>query len=251
MKGIIPTIGLFAKKHSSTIIASISIIGVVATGISAIHDTPKALRLIDDANEKNDKPMTKLQMAKTAAPAYMPTIITGSLTIASIVVSCVVNEKRQASLSAACSLVTESFNEYRSKLIDIYGSDADKEVRDAVAREHCNYHAIDFDHPDKKILFYEPISHQTFRAYERTVMDAEYHLNRNYVLGGFISVNEYLDFLGLKEIPDGDNAGWSIDSGAYWLDFEHTKMKRTHNGEPMYAINCIFEPDEDWLCGWQ
>ena len=82
-------------------------------------------------------------------------------------------------------------------------------------------------------------------------MDAEYHLTRNYVLGGFISINEYLDFLGLKEIPDGDNAGWSIDSGAYWLDFEHTKMKRTHNGEPMYAINCIFEPDEDWLCGWQ
>lgn len=121
----------------------------------------------------------------------------------------------------------------------------------AVAREHCTYHAIDFDQPDKKILFYEPISHQTFRAYERTVMDAEYHLNRNYVLGGFISINEYLDFLGLKEIPDGDNAGWSIDSGAYWLDFEHTKMKRTHNGEPMYAINCIFEPDEDWLCGWQ
>ena len=87
--------------------------------------------------------------------------------------------------------------------------------------------------------------------YERELMDAEYHINRNYVMRGYVTFNEWLEFVGLSPISNGDDIGWSIDSGMYWIDIHHRKTKEIMNGEPIYEVDYMYGPDEDALDEWR
>jgi hypothetical protein len=55
------------------------------------------------------------------------------------------------------------------------------------------------------------------------VLEAEYHLNRNWHLGGDICVNDFYDFLGIEHIDCGDELGWYWSDGIDWIDFNHHK----------------------------
>lgn len=223
---------------SPTFLSIAATAGVIITTISAIKATPKALRMMQEKEEKPDM----IDILEVTVKCYGPTVILGAGTIACILGANVLNKKTQANLASAYALVDKSFKEYRNKLIELYGDDADKNIRETIAREHCEYHQIEIEEPDRKITFYEPYSKTFITRYEREIMDAEYHINRNFVLRGFMCVNEYLSFLGISEIPGGDDIGWEISDGYYWIDFEHfPKMK---NGKRYYLINTVFGADE-------
>ena len=49
MKGLIPKAQLFLKRNSSTILTCVGSVGVVATVVTAVKATPKAMALIEDA----------------------------------------------------------------------------------------------------------------------------------------------------------------------------------------------------------
>lgn len=99
-------------------------------------------------------------------------------------------------------------------------------------------------------MYYDEISGETFVRYEREIMDAEYHLNRNFVMRGYASLNEFYEFLGLPQTLYGDSVGWSITDGEMWIDFEHALISRDDGGEPIYMINTIIPPDADYLREW-
>ena len=59
------------------------------------------------------------------------------------------------------------------------------------------------------------------------VARAEYCLNRNFVLRGYVTFNEFLHFLGLDDLSEkGEHIGWEsyIGEAFYgyqWIDFDH------------------------------
>ena len=79
-----------------------------------------------------------------------------------------------------------------------------------MAREFCGYHQIGLDTPDEKVIFYDEISGESITCYEREIMDAEYHLNRNFVMRGYASLNEFYEFLGLPQTERGEELGWTM-----------------------------------------
>ena len=118
-----------------------------------------------------------------------------------------------------------------------------------IARGRCDLCRIDITEPDRYLRWYEPISGQWFYAYEREVMDAEYHFNRNYQLGcGTQTVNNLLYFLNLPDMgEEGYKNGWCAEDEIYWIDFEHDEQ----NDEDgvYYVINTVFAPSniEEYL----
>lgn len=48
-------------------------------------------------------------------------------------------------------------------------------------------------------------------------MDAEYHLNRKFVLRGYASLNEFYMFLGLPQTNLGEVLGWTCTYGYSWI----------------------------------
>lgn len=234
------------KCDMSTVLTCIGSIGVVVTAITAIKVTPKAINIIEKATEKKGEKLTIIEVALMTGPVYIPSIIIGLSTISCIFGANVLNKQKQAAITSAYALINNSYKSYRNKLIDLHGEDIDVEVRDAIARQHCDYHQINLNGPDRKVIFYEPFSEEHFERYEREIMDAEYHLNRNFVLRGYASLNEFYEFLGLPQTELGELLGWGIGSEYYWLDFEHRLINK-YKGIDCYEIVSLFEPDENYI----
>lgn len=238
------------KRNSSTILTCIGAGGVVVTAIMAVRATPKALKLLESVEKEKGEKLTKLEVVRVAGPAYIPSTMIGISTIACIFGANVLNHKQQASLASAYALLNNYHKEYRNKLIELHGEEADIEVRNAMAREHCNYHQIDMDIPDGKVIFYDEISGESIVRYEREIMDAEYHLNRNFAMRGFASLNEFYEFLGMPKTDYGEEVGWTMSGGYCWIDFEHRLISRDDGGTDIYSIDMVFPPDSDYLKDW-
>lgn len=148
-------------------------------------------------------------------------------------------------------LLNNYHKEYRKKLTELYGEEADIKIRTEMARSNCAYHRLGLDVPDEKVIFYDEISGDSITCYEREIMDAEYHLNRNFILRGYASLNEFYSFLGLPQTRYGETVGWSSVNGYDWIDFEHTLISKDDGGTDIYSIDMLFLPDEDYLREWE
>lgn len=184
----------FMRQKSSIILTTFAAVGVVGSVIFAIRDTTKAIKCIEREIEEREEELTKGEVILTAAPAYVPTIIFTSSTLVCIFACHYLNKRAQASLSASYMMLRNYFESYKKEVINLYGEGADEKIEETLARRYCNYHQLNLDTPDQKLTFYEPISGRYFERYEREVMDAEYHFNRNYVLRGYATINELYDF---------------------------------------------------------
>lgn len=239
------------KGYSSIILTCIGAAGVIATAIMTAKATPKAIRLLGDAADEKGDDLTKTEIVRATAPAYIPAAIMGAATITCIFGANALNKKQQAAITSAYALLNNYHKEYRKKLMELHGKEADEEIRRAMVREHCGYHQIGIDTPDVMATFYDEISGESITCYEREIMDAEYHLNRNFVLRGYASLNEFYSFLGLPQTDHGDKVGWSTTDGYYWIDFEHNLVSRDDGGPDIYSIDMIFPPNPDYLDEWE
>lgn len=235
-------LNIFLEKNGATILTCMGIAGVVATTVVTAKTTTKADVILQKAEEEKGDVLTVLEKVDVALPVYLPTILLCSGTILCIAGSNILNKKKQEALVRVYSLMSGAYQNYRNTLIELHGEELDKEIGDAVVRKYCNYHQIDSNIPDKKLLFYEPFSGQTFYRYEKEILDVEYHLNRNFVLKGQIMLNDYYDMLGLPKTDEGEEVGWSISDGYYWIDFEHRLVERG-DGKTYYSIDILFPPD--------
>lgn len=239
------------KKHSSLILSVLGIAGLVTTSILTAKAAVKASDIRKRAEQIKGEPLTKTEAIKTVIPVYVAPILMGTATATCILGIHILDRRQQASLISAYSILENYHKEYRKKLIEFHGEEADREIQDAILRDRCDVCWHDQNIPDNKLIFYEAISGESIVAYEKEIMDAEYHLNRNFVLRGYASLNEFYKFLGLPETEDGDRLGWSCSYGYSWIDFEHHLVSKDDGGTPVYEIVFLFEPDPDYLREWE
>lgn len=241
----------FTKRNASNITTGVGAVGVIATAVMTAKATPRFLTLLDSTEKEKDRPLTTIEKVKISIPVYMPSVVMGISTIACIIGSNILNKQIQSSLASACVLINNSYTEYRNKMNELYGSDADMNVRNALARDKlktCNLPRSD------KLLFFDEFSGRFFERTMEEVLYAEYHFNRNLALRGEATLNEFYDFLGLSHIKGGDTMGWSLYAGeAYygysWVDFLHIFVEADEE-EPdsmdFYRISMPFAPSTDY-----
>lgn len=250
---------LFIKRNASTILTCLGGVGVVATTITAVKATPKALRLIEEAEQKKGEELTKWEKVSITTTTYLPSIGLGIATIACIFGSQILNKRQQAALMSAYALVDQSYKDYQRKLKELYGEEVDQEVREAIAIEkaedvgvrgsylgtNCDL-ALEENNGEPQV-FYDEHSGRYFESTIEQVLTAEYHLNRNYILRGYSYLNEFYEFLGIEETDYGSVLGWAPnDDGMYWIDFNHRKLE-SEEGKDVYIIEMPFEPTYDFL----
>lgn len=247
MKGIIPSL----KRASPTILSCIAAIGTVATAVLAVKATPKAIEYIQmNTGYNHDGVMevpSKEEIVKATWKNYIPAAAVGLGTIVCILSANGLNRKQQATITSAYVLLENAYKEYKNKLKDIYGEETDTEVRKAVAKD--NYTG-DPDVTDGKLLFYDEYSNQYFERTMEEVIDAEYHLNREFILEGDVKLNKFYELLGLPETELGAVVGWDSESAAaffgyQWIDFEHDLVVMD-DGLECYIVHMPFAPTREF-----
>lgn len=216
----------FLRRNSSTILTCVGAVGVVATTVMAVKATPKALYLIDKAEEEKGEKLSKWETVKAAGPVYIPTVIMGAATIACIFGSNVISKHQQASLMSAYALLDNSYKEYRNKVDEVYGEEAGEKVRAEIAKDKYTGDEVLLDNNTE--LFYDFFSGTYFESTKEDVLRAEYMTNRALYVNGAVSLNEYYEFLGLDPKPEYEELGWScgqIEEMYWhtWIEFDHSE----------------------------
>lgn len=248
MNKVLASTKLFFHRNGSTILTCIGGVGVVATSVMAVRATPKALLLLEQAEEEKGEELTVTEKIVVAGPSYVPAILTGLGTIACIFGANVLNQRNQAALASAYALLDRSYKDYKAKAKELYGEEGDQKIREEVAID--KYEDEGFTPSDDKILFYDDFSGRYFEATPEQVHNAEYKVNRELILRDYVYLNEFYDWMGLEHVKAGDVLGWSrgANMSEYWqewIDFAHHKVVMD-DGLECCIVTILTEPMEDF-----
>lgn len=248
---------------SPAILTWLGVGGVVATTILAVKATPKALDVIekeynsrwemnvDVGDFKKPGPLSKFDIVRVAWPCYIPATLVGVSTIFCIVGANVLNKKQQASIASIYAMADQSYRQYRKAAEEVYGEDANSKIMAQVAKDMYadsggyKVYSPDLDSDSDKVLFYDSYASRYFTSTLASVINAQYHLNRNWQLRGVASVNEFYHFLGIDKIKGGDDIGWGYDlaeGGLAWVDFDISKTEM-EDGLECLIVTSVYPPE--------
>jgi hypothetical protein len=244
------------SKNSVTFLSFAAVAGLVATAVTAVKATPKALILIREDSIKNHEgdpyAATNVEKFKSAWKCYIPAAAIGLSTVLCIFSIDVISKRQQAALVGAYSLISDAYTRYRNKVADIYGPEENDKILASIAVEKTKdvdlcaqtlfgSFSVDFEDDVEMHYFVDSFSGRCFESTFSKVLQAEYHLNRNFVQGFCATLNDFYTFLGLDTTDYGDAVGWFAEDGLFWIDFSHHKVEL--DGEPdRWVIDMPFEP---------
>lgn len=147
--------GLKFKKHSPEILVISGVVGVVASAVMACKATTKLDAVLEESKEqvnkihavmenpdlipaekeyteqdaKKDLTIVYAQSAIKIVKLYGPSVLLGTLSIASILGGHNILRKRNLALAAAYTALDTSFKDYRGRVIERFGKELDRELR--------------------------------------------------------------------------------------------------------------------------
>lgn len=253
---IVKTVQKAAKKHSPEILTGLGIAGMVTTVIMAVKATPKALQKIEEAGEeryKNDMenetftPMTTVDKVKVAWKCYVPAAVVGTVSIGCLVGASSVNVRRNAALATAYALSESTLKEYQEKVVEQIGEKKEREVRDAIAKDHVDKNSVEnapiIITEKGNTLCLDKLTGRYFKSDMDTLKKAENELARQMRYDSYVSLNEFYDLIGLDHIDIGYDLGWNIDRGYIELEFS---SQLASDGTPCLVMSYRVAPQYDY-----
>lgn len=285
-------VGFTIKKHSPEILLATGIVGVVASAVMACKATTKAGAILEEAKKniddihrceeefapehyskedaKKDLAIVYAQTGLKFAKTYGPAIILGALSITSILASHDLLRKRNVALAAAYATVDNGFKEYRSRVVERFGKELDKELKYNIKAKEVEEVVVGDDGKEtvaKQTVTIADINNYSdyARVFDESCIgwekDAEHNLyflkvqqeyaNQKLKAQGYLYLNDVYDMLGIPRTKAGQIVGWVYDEknpvGDNYVDFgvydiTRERVRAFING---YERNIILEFNVD------
>lgn len=257
--------GLMLRKHSPEILLVAGVVGTVASAVMACKATTKVNTILEGAKTEIDKvnyctehakefkdgysdedrqkdlaivyAQTGVQLVKL----YAPSVILGALSITSILASNNILRKRNVALAAAYATVDKGFKEYRSRVVERFGKELDRELRYDIKAKEIEETVTDEDGNEtvvKKTVSTATIGSDDYaRVYDDGCLGwtKDPEANKTFLLmqqsfankklqsQGYLFLNDVYEMLGFPKSKAGQVVGWVLDeehpSGDNYVDF--------------------------------
>lgn len=279
------------RKHSPELLIAASVVGTVVSTVLACKATTKLSTILDESKGnietihkcKNDKEMEErysqedakkdlaivyIQTGVKIAKLYAPAVVLGTISIAGIVASNNILRKRNVALAAAYATVDKSFKEYRSRVVERFGDDVDKELRYNIKAKKIEEMNKDPESGKEKkskttVNVAAPTVDDYARFFDKTCRHYEENMNYNLMLlrsqqqlandklvaDGFLFLSDVYDMLGITRTKMSQSVGWIYkpdgnSNGDNFVDFGVMVVKReTEDGGYEDAILMNFNVD--------
>lgn len=259
--------GLKIKKHSPEILLTAGTVGVVVSGVMACKATLKVNEILDESKQqidtihsvaadpnmaekytaedsKKDLAIVYTQTAVKMIKLYGPSVGLGVVSLGCMISSNRILSKRNVALAAAYTAVDKSFKEYRSRVVERFGKQLDKELRynikakeiEEVSKDENGHEVV-----KKKVVDVIDDDPNTYSPYsivfddgnegwdpdpERTkffLIQQQNWANERLKAKGHLFLNEVYDMLGARRTKAGAQVGWVYDEnnvvGDNYVDF--------------------------------
>lgn len=235
-------LGGVISKNSPTILTTLAVGGMLTTVVFAVRATPKANALIENdsrANHEGDpNAYTKKEAIISCWRVYIPAVCMGAATIACIVGSNSINNRRNAALASVYGLTEAAFREYKEKVVETIGKKKELSVRDEISKDHVAAN------PPKEntviltgkgnTLCRDEFSGQYFRSDVERIRQAVNTINEQRIDEMWVSLNDLYYEIGADATKGGELLGWDLDTGGLKITFS---TQLTKDNEPCIVLN--------------
>jgi Family of unknown function (DUF6353) len=229
---------LVLQKASPEVLFGVGIIGLVGSTVLACRATLKVDEVLDDAKNKlelaknlehddysekdrsRDVSLIYFQTGVKTVKMYAPAVIVGGLSIYALRSSHNILTKRNIALTAAYGALEKGFNEYRSRVVDKYGEEEDRNLRygtreveivDPKTKKKKKVTRVSMDDPSIYARFFDEYSTSWNKEPEYNMLFLKCQQNyANDLLRarGHVFLNEVYDLLGIPRSKAGSVVGW-------------------------------------------
>lgn len=208
--------------NKTKVLSCLAIAGVFSSTLTGIKATPKAMAIVEEA-KKDDADISKKEIIKKVFPVYIPTFLTCTGTIACIFGAQFLNQKTQASMTAAYALLREEYESHKEELIELFGEDSEelKTVHKNMAQKVWTTYDLDDDiygDPDGETLFYDMYARRYFRANVDWVIDGIDYINSMIEKNGCADLNDFYDYISVEDFDADGALGWTAYTSRKYRD---------------------------------
>lgn len=241
----------FWDKNGSHIMTGVGVAGVISTAILAAKASPKAADVIaiakdeldrDDISKEEVKELKKTAVIEVIK-IYLPTIVSGALSIGAIVLAHSKAMRKQAAILAAYNLSEIAASEYKDKIKELLGEKKATEVEDSIAKDKIN--ANPQTETNTVIIsgsgdywVFDPTCGRYFKSTIEKVKTAFVDVHEALLSEMYISLNEFYDYLGLPHTTVGDDLGWTVDAPPTLKE----SYQAMEDGTPCLVMNFLVGP---------
>lgn len=249
------TVGFKLKKHSPEILVVAGVVGTVASAVMACKATTKVSTIMDKAKEdidvihtcaenpeyaeeytkedsQKDLAIVYAQTGLKLAKLYAPSVIMGTVSIASILSGHHILHKRSLALAAAYTAVDTGFKQYRGRVVERLGEKMDKELLYNIKAQEIEEVEIGKNGKEKTVkktvevidteaALNSPFTicfDETCAGWQRDAEANKFFLlrqqdyaNEKLKSDGRLFLNDVLKMLGAKQTRAGQAVGWVYD----------------------------------------
>ena len=258
--------GLKLKKYSPEILVVAGIAGVVTSAVMACKEKKKIDKVLaetkeniaktndyvekkgysEDYTEEDHKKDITIFYARGGlelAKLYGPSIALGAVSITAILAGHSILRKRNVALAAAYATVNKGFRDYRSRVIERFGKELDKELKYNIKAKEIEEVSVDAKTGEETVTkktvntadpyaasdyakFFDDGCNGWTKEPEYNLMflkDQQRYANDLLKSKGHLFLNEVYDMLGIPRTKAGQIVGWIYDEinpvGDNFVDF--------------------------------
>lgn len=259
------------KKYSPEILVGAGVVGVVASTVLACKATLKVNEVLEESrtniekikvatekgataigkdyteeDSKNDLKITYIQTGVKLAKLYALPIGIGTVSIAAILGGHNILRKRNIALATSYAALFNDFKGYRSRVIDRFGAELDKELKYNLKTKTIEESVVNEDGTEQTVkkeiqVMNDPVDPTKYSQFARFFDDGcsgwdpnpEYSLmflnqqqnwaNEKLKRQGYLFINDVYEMLGIPKCKEGQTHGWVYDEknpiGDNFIDF--------------------------------
>lgn len=259
-------VGFQLKKHSPEILVVTGVVGTVVSAVMACKATTKVSTILEKTksnvdtihecvnnpelteeytveDSKKDLAIVYAQTGLEFAKLYGPSVVLGAASITSILVGHNILRKRNLALAAAYQVVDTGFKQYRSRVVERFGEQMDKELKYDIKAKEVEETVVDKKGKEKTVTktveVANPVAAQspyticfdeTCTGWQRDAEANKFFLlrqqdyaNEKLKSRGYLFLNEVYDMVGARRTKAGQVVGWIYDEsnpiGDNYVDF--------------------------------
>ena len=234
-------------NHGPALLTAFGAAGVVGTAVLTAKATFTAAEDIRVENESRDEngvdEMTTLECAKFVWPLYVQPVMTGSLSVAAIIMSHRISSRRAAVLAAAYALNEGKLEEYQEKIKEKLGVKKEKDARDEIKQDHVNREVeskqLIFSPLDGKVVIHEDYTDRFFYSSIDEINKAVNEINHEVLKEGSVRMSEFYDQLGLDHTSLSDYFGWNEQNR---LEIDWSTCTTPDGKTPVHSFSYVIDP---------
>lgn len=238
------------QLRSPMILTGFAVGGLVSTAVLTARAAVKANEILVSAEVEQieaDQGLTTRDKIRLVWTQYIPPFIVGASTITCIIGAQSINARRQAALAGAFMITENAFQEYKDQVVDSFGSNKEKKVRDDVVQKKVTENP-----PPENLTILESgnvlcVDTYTGRYFESTIekiRKAQNDFNEGLLNGEmYLSLNEFYHYLGIPDVVVGEAVGFSPEN---MINLQFSSAL-TPEGRPCLAIEFRALPRQDYF----